>query len=93
MTYSNRKEDLNKVSNMVRVDNIEDVKIAEVTSDSIYIIFSWSSSGIQFTWSRFKLIKFNDSRKKQVGELVRYRDIMTSMVNIPVVEDDNCLSF
>lgn len=49
MTCSNRKNNLNKISSMVEVDIVEDIKIAKVAPESICSIFSQSRFGIQLT--------------------------------------------
>lgn len=49
MTCSDSEDNLNKVSNMVGVDIVEDVEMAEVTLDSICNIFFQSRSKIQST--------------------------------------------
>ena len=38
-------------------------------------------------------MKFGDNRKRRAKELVRYEDIIVNMVNILVIEDNNCLLF
>lgn len=35
----------------------------------------------------------DDSEKRLAWKLVRYKDIMAGIANIPVIEDDNCLLF
>ena len=59
-------EDLNKVSSIVRIEIIKDVKIAEVISKSICNTISQSRSKFKLTQSGFKLIKFGDSRKNKL---------------------------
>ena len=76
---------------MIRVDIVEKIKIAEMTSKSICSIFSQSRSRIQLTQSKFKLIKYGDNRRKKAREKVKYEDIVASMANILVIEDKNCL--
>lgn len=48
ITYSDREGVIyiNKVGSMVRVDIVEDIKMVEVTLESMCSIFSWSRSGI-----------------------------------------------
>lgn len=34
-----------------------------------------------------------DNKRKQIRKLVVYKNIIAGMVNIPIIADDNCLSF
>lgn len=66
ITCFNKEEVLyiNKVGNIIRINIIENMKITNIISKSMYIIFYYSRSGIQFIQSRFKLIKFSNSKKR-----------------------------
>lgn len=67
--------------------------MAEVTSKSMCNIFSWSRFGIQLTQSRFQLIKFGDSERRQVRKPERYEDVVVGIANILVIKNNNCLLF
>ena len=49
MSCSNREANLKKLNNMVKIDIIGNVKMADVTLKSIYNIFFRSRSKIQLT--------------------------------------------
>lgn len=57
------------------------------------ITFIQSRSGIQFFWSEFKSIYFNDWLKKQANRLVEDKNAMIYMKDIPVYVDNNCHPF
>lgn len=59
----------------------------------MHSIFTWFRSRIQLISSGFKLIKFNDNKKRQTRELVRYKDVMTDITNISDIKDNNHLLF
>lgn len=75
---------------MIGINIVENMQMAEVTSKSIYNTFFQLRSRIQSTQSRFKLIKFDNNKKKQVRKLVEYGNIMANIANILVVENNNC---
>ena len=79
------KKNHNKVDSIVRINIVEDVEIAELISKNVYNIFSRSRSGIKLIQSKFKLIKFGDSKRKQTRKLIRYEDVIAGMANILVV--------
>lgn len=49
---------------MIGIDIVENIDIAEVIFESMYNIFSRSTSEIQFTQNIFKLIKSDISKRK-----------------------------
>ncbi len=93
VTYSDKEEgSLNKVR---RIDVIggDDAEIADkVVHESVRSTTSRSRSGIQSTQSGFKLIRFNDGRKREAGELVGDEDAMVDVADIPG-DVDNRLPF
>lgn len=96
ITYSNGEEKglyTNKVGNIIRVDFVEKVKMAKITPKSVCNTFFQSKSRIQSTHSRFKLIKFDNIKRKQAEKLVEYKDIGADIINILAVKYDNCLPF
>ena len=93
MTYFDKKEGpTNKVGKIYVVsdDNIEMAK--KIVYKSVYSITSQSRSGIQSTQSEFKLIRFNDSRRDQVGKPVRDKNAIADVVDI-LGDVNNCLLF
>lgn len=78
---------------MVRVDIVEDVKIAKVTFKNVHNTVFQLRSRIQLTQKGFKLIKFGNNKRKQIEQQVGYEDIMVDIANILAVEDNNCLLF
>ncbi len=57
--------------------------VDEVVHESVHSTTSRSRSGIQSTQSGFKMIRFNDGRRGQVRELVRDKDAIADIVDIP----------
>lgn len=71
----------------------DNVEIADkVIHESVYSTTSQSRSGIQSTQSIFKLIRFNNSKRCQVEELVDNKDSMADVTNI-LGDTDNYLPF
>lgn len=54
----------------------------------MYNIFSWLSSGIIFTLTRFELIKFGNNKKGQARKPVKYENIIVDIVNILGIENN-----
>lgn len=78
---------------MVGVDIVKDVKIAEVIRENMHNIFFRSRSGIYLFQSEFKLIKFDDSKKKQAEKQIRYENDVANIANIAIIEDNNRFLF
>lgn len=78
---------------MVRAKIVEDMEIAKVTYKNMRNIFSQSRSRIQLTYSRFKLIKFDNNKREQAKKPVGYNDVMANIANILIIQDNNCLLF
>ncbi len=64
----------------------------KVVHESVRSTNSRLRSGIQSTQSEFKLIRFNDGRRGQVGEPVGDKDAMANVADIPG-DADNRLPF
>ena len=65
----------------------------QVNSDSVRNTCTQSRSGIQSTQSRFKVIGFTNSEKKQAEEPVRDEEVMPYLADKPVVLNDNSSPF
>lgn len=93
--YSNKGDDLyiSKVSSILEIDIVEDVEMVKMLSESIRSTISRLRSEIQSSQSRFKLIKFYNSKRRQIRKLVKYEYVMASMANILVSENHNCFLF
>ncbi len=57
--------------------------VDKVVNESMYSTTSRSRSGIQSTQSEFKLIRFNNGKRGQAGELVGDKNTMADVVDIP----------
>ena len=93
MTYSDKEKRLtNKVEKIDTVGGDHAEMADQVIHRNVRSITSRSKSGIQLIQSRFKLIRFNDSRRGQIRELVGDKDAMADVMDIPG-NADNCLPF
>lgn len=52
-----------------------------------------SRSVIQSTQNKFKLIGFTNNKKEQAGKAIKDNEFMTYLVDIPVILNNNGLSF
>ena len=85
--YPNDNNEDKKMPNIKHITHISDHFINERT------ICIRSRSSIQFTWNRFKSIKFDDNQREQTDELVGDEDTIAYMEDIPGDIDNNCHPF
>ncbi len=84
MTYFNKKEKLANKVGRIDVVGDDDTEMADkVVYKNIHSTISQLRSRIQSTQSGFKLIRFNNSRRGQVGEPVEDKDTIADVVEIP----------
>ncbi len=76
------KQMLGQIQKMDAVSGDDAEMADEVVYESVRSTTSWSRSEIQSTQSRFKLIRFHDSRRGQAGEPIRDKDTMADVANI-----------
>ena len=82
MTYFNRKQKLmNKVRKINAVSGNDAEMADKIVHESVYNITFWSTSRIELIKSKFKLIKFHDSRKNQVENLVEDKNAIVDVAN------------
>lgn len=67
----------------------EDVQIADKTLENMYHTFSQWRSRITCIQSGFKLIKFGNSKIRQVGKQIAYEDVVANIVNILLILNIN----
>lgn len=98
-TYSHKEVESLYTNNIRRIDPIridEDAKIAnkeKITPDSIHSTSICSKLKIQLIQNRFKLIEFNDSKKKQTRKQVKDKKVTAYIVNILIIINNNYLLF
>ncbi len=86
------KQMLGQIHRMDMVGGNDAEMADEVVYESVRSTTSRSKLGIQLTQSGFKLIRFNDGKRGQVGELVGDKDAMADVADIPG-DADNRLPF
>lgn len=95
ITCFNKEEIIrtNKIGSMVKVDIVEDMKIAEIILGNVCKTFSQLRSIIQSTQSSFKMINFDDSQSEQAKELIGYEHVIISTTNIFDIKNNNHFLF
>lgn len=65
----------------------------QINPQNIYIISIWSKSEIQLFQSDFKLIEFDDGKRRQAGKPVENKNTMVYMTDISVIIKNNYFPF
>lgn len=80
------KKDLIGINKVVEISNrnknIKMSNIRHIISKNKYITSNQLKSEIESIQSKFKLIKFNDSKKQQSNKLINKKNIIVYMANI-----------
>lgn len=97
--YSNKEEKGLYINNIKRIDLVDTTEYAKKANkekihlESVCSTYIRLGSGIQLIQSRFKVIRFTNSKRGQVGKLVKSKEVMAYLVDTPVVLNNNGFSF